>query len=422
MKILFLSHYFPPEVNAPATRTYEHCRRWVELGHEVTVVSCVPHHPMGRAYPGYKNRFIQSEYKDGIKAIKVWTYITANEGFLKRTWNYVFYMIMVMLIAPFLAKADIVVSTSPQFFNGLAGYFVSRLKRCPWVLEVRDLWPESIVAVGALKNSKIIHMLEAIERFVYRKADHIVPVTYSFQRHIATRGALPENITVIRNGVDLRFFAPLPKDDVYVRELGVDGKFVAAYVGTHGMAHGLDLLIEVAEKLRERDDIMLVLAGDGAERARLAAEVQRRGLTNIKLIGQLPKSAMPRLWSITDVSLVVLKKLDLFLTVIPSKLFESMAMKQPIILGVAGESAELVNESGAGIIVEPEHVEQLAQALVQLADSPETCRQLGENGRKYVEANFDRTVLADRYEHLLITTTQKIRNAEPHRNMTDLNG
>lgn len=407
MKILFLSHYFPPEVNAPATRTYEHCRRWVELGHEVTVISCVPHHPMGKAYPGYRNRFVQTEYKDGIRAIKVLTYITANEGFAKRTLNYIFYMIMATLVAPFLGRADIVISTSPQFFNGLAGYFVSRLKRCPWILEIRDLWPESILAVGAIKNQTIIRMLEGIERFVYRKADHIVPVTYAFERHILAHGGRPGHITVIRNGVDLNFFEPRDGDADYARQLGVEGKFVAAYVGTHGMAHGLQVLIEAAERLRHREDIAILLAGDGAERARLVQEVERRGLANIRLLGQLPKTDMPRLWSITDASLVVLKKQDLFLTVIPSKLFESMAMCRPIILGVAGESAELLAESGSGIAIEPENVDQLVEAIERLADSKELRGELGAKGRSYVQAHFDRRVLAARFEQLLTSHAGK---------------
>lgn len=404
MKILFLSHYFPPEVNAPATRTYEHCRRWVELGHEVTVISCVPHHPMGKVYPGYRNRLIQHEYKDGIKAIKLYTYVTANEGFLKRTWNYVFYMIMAVLAAPFLPRADVVISTSPQFFNGLAGYFVSRIKRCPWVLEIRDLWPESILAVGAISNPRLIAWLERIERFVYRKADHIVPVTNAFRKHILARGGREADITVIRNGVDLQFFTPTEKDRDYARQLGVENKFVAAYVGTHGMAHGLDLLIEAAERLRGEPDIAILLAGDGAERKRLEAEVARRGLTNIRLLGQLAKSEMPKLWSITDVSLVVLKKLDLFLTVIPSKMFESMAMRKPILLGVAGESAELLEESGAGICFEPDNVEQLVAAIRGLAGSEARRRELGERGRDYVQSQFDRKVLAERYEQVLLET------------------
>ena len=402
MRILFLSHYFPPEVNAPATRTYEQYKKWVEMGHQVTIVSCVPHHPMGKAYPGYSNKLIHVEYKDGIKAIKVLTYITANAGFLKRTLNYVFYMMMAILVAPFLSKADIVISTSPQFFNGLAGYFVSRIKRAPWLLEIRDLWPESILAVGAITNPRIIGMLETLERFAYRKADHIVPVTNAFKTHIVERGGNPDKITVIRNGVDLDFFDnTLPVDEAYARSIGVDGKFVASYVGTHGMAHGLDTIIEAAELLRAREDIVFVMAGDGAERQRLQDEIQARGLSNIVMLGQLPKTDMPKLWSISGASLVLLRKLDLFLTVIPSKIFESMAMKKPIILGVDGESKGIIEEAGAGIAIEPENAAELAAVVERLADSQKLCADIGEKGYTHVAAHFDRSVLASRYESIL---------------------
>jgi glycosyltransferase involved in cell wall biosynthesis len=251
---------------------------------------------MGKAYPGYRNKWIQIEHKDGIRAIKVLTYITANEGFLKRTCNYLFYMLMTIVVAPFLPRADIVISTSPQFFNGLAGYFVAKIKRCAWLLEIRDLWPESIVAVGAIKNSSVIRFLESIEHFVYRKADHIVVVTNAFQRHVLARGGKEEHVTVIRNGVDLEFFSQQPADAVFAEKIGVGDKFVAAYVGTHGMAHGLMVLIEAAEKLRARSDIVILMVGEGAERARLSAEIQRRGLTNIRTLGQLPKKEMPKLW------------------------------------------------------------------------------------------------------------------------------
>lgn len=400
MKILFLSHYFPPEVNAPATRTFEHCKQWVKMGHEVTVVSCVPHHPMGKAYPGYKNKLVHVEYKDGIKAIKVLTYITANEGFLKRTLNYVFYMFMVILMAPFLSKADVVISTSPQFFNGLAGYFVARLKRAKWILEIRDLWPESILAVGAIKNQHIISALEGIERFVYRKADYIVSVTNAFKKHIVERGGHNDNVYVIRNGVDLGFFAHLPSDQSYAKSLGVEGKFVASYVGTHGMAHGLDTIIEAAELLRDREDIVLLMAGDGAERERLQQAVEDRQLKNVKMLGQLPKEDMPKLWSISGASLVLLRKLDLFLTVIPSKIFESMAMKKPIIMGVQGESREIIEQAGSGLCIEPENAQELADSVKELADSEALCQQLGESGYEHVKAHFDRSVLAQQFEEL----------------------
>ena len=378
--ILFLSHYFPPEVNAPATRTYEHCREWVAAGHQVTVVSCVPHHPMGKVFPGYRNRIFQEETKDGIRAIKVLTYVTANEGFLKRTFNYVFYMFMAIAIAPFLPRVDVVISTSPQFFNGLAGYFVSRLKRCPWVLEIRDLWPESIVAVGALTNKKAIKVLESIERFVYRKADHVVPVTLPFARHIEQVSGRTSGITVIPNGVNFALFSYRNADLAYAEELGVQGKFVASYVGTHGMAHGLDTLLDAAELLEDREDICFVMAGDGAERERLRARITARGLANVKMLGQLPKADMPKLWSCSDVSLVLLKRQDLFTTVIPSKIFESMAMKKPIVLGVEGEAARIITESGSGICIEPENATQLADALQTLADDAGALRRSGGSG------------------------------------------
>ena len=407
MRILFLSHYFPPEVNAPATRTHEHCKRWVELGHEVTVVSCVPHHPMGRSYPGYTNRFMHSETIDGINAIKVFTYITPNEGFIKRTFNYLFYMIMAIAIAPFIGKADVVISTSPQFFNGLAGYFVSRIKRAPWLLEIRDLWPESILAVGALTNKRAIRFLEWIERFVYRKADHIVSVTDSFTSHIEARGAAASKISVIKNGVDLDSFELRKPDSAFAKQHGLENKFIAAYVGTQGMAHGLDTLLRAAERLQHREDIHLIMVGDGADRLRLEAEAERMKLSNFSSIGQLPKADMPRLLSICGVNLVLLRKLDLFLSVIPSKIFESMAMEKPLIMGVEGEGRQIVDAAGAGIGITPEDDQALAEAIEALADDPQRRALLGSKGRAYVTEHFNRPMLAERYEAVLVKIAKK---------------
>ena len=407
MRILFLSHYFPPEVNAPATRTYEHCKRWAKAGHEVTVVSCVPHHPMGEAYPGYKNRLFQKEQIDGITAIKVLTYITPNEGFAKRTFNYVFYMVMAIAISPFIGKADVVLSTSPQFFNGLAGYFVSRLKRAPWVLEIRDLWPESILAVGALTNKRAIRALEGVEKFVYRKANHIVSVTDSFKSHIESRGGQAEKISVIKNGVDLGRFEIQEPDQAFAKQYGLGNKFIAAYVGTQGLAHGLDTLLKAAERLQHREDIHIVMVGDGADRKRLEAEAERLGLKNFSSLGQLPKSAMPQLLSNCGANLVLLRKLDLFLSVIPSKIFESMAMQKPLIMGVEGEGRNIVDAAEAGIGITPEDDAALAKAVETLADDRELCKTLGSNGRAYVSEHFNRERLADDYEAVLKRLTRQ---------------
>lgn len=418
MRILFLSHYFPPEVNAPASRTFEHCRVWAEKGHDVAVVTCVPNHPAGRIYPGYRNGIVQSESVAGIRVYRLLTYLAANEGFTRRTLNYFLYMLMCILAAPFLPRRDIVVSTSPQFFCGLAGYFVSRIKRVPWVLEIRDLWPESIVAVGAMGKSPTIRVLEWVAVFAYRKADKIVCVTDAFKDHIVERGIDAEKVVVIKNGVDLNFFSPQRGHSDDAKLPGLKNKFVVSYVGTHGMAHGLDTILEAAELLRDQSDVIFLLVGDGAERQRLLNKREMMRLPNVVMIEQQPKDRMPDIWSATAVSLVLLRNQPLFRTVIPSKIFESLGMAKPVILGVRGESQRLIEESGAGICITPESAPQLAAAVRRLRHDGAARRAMGAAGRAYVERHFDRRVLAQRFEELLkgVVETRRKLSASTARN------
>lgn len=405
MKILFLTHYFPPEVNAPASRTFEHCREWAREGHDVTVVTNTPNHPKGEIYPGYRNRLIQKEDMGEIQVIRMLTYVTANEGVIKRTLNFVLFLMMSVFSTPFFPRCDIVVSTSPQFFAGLAGYFVSRLKRVPWVLEIRDLWPESILSVGAISSPRVIRILEGLEAFAYRKADAIVSVTDAFKPHIETRGG-GGKVSVIKNGVDLSLFEAAPRDRAFAEELGIDGKFVAAYVGTHGMAHGLDTILDAAQRLDGDPSVVFLLVGEGSEKRRLERKRDALGLTNVVLMGQQPKDSMPRLWSVADVSLVLLRKLDLFTTVIPSKIFESMAMGKPIILGVLGESRAIVEAAGAGVGIEPENAGALAMEVRKLASDRSLYRRMAERGPVYVSEHFDRRKLARQYLLLLLSTVK----------------
>lgn len=401
MHILFISHYFPPEVNAPASRTFEHCREWVRAGHRVTVVTCVPNHPRGVVYEGYRNRLFQRETREGIEVVRVWTYVTANEGFLKRTLGYVSYMVSAVLAALYLPRPDVVITTSPQFFNGLAGYPVSRLKRVPWVLEIRDLWPESILTVGAITNRHLIRVLEWLEMFAYRKAHRIVSVTEAFRRYMMGKGIDPAKIHVIKNGADLAFYRSDVPGPEAKRRLGLEGKFVASYVGTHGMAHHLETILEAADGLRQRSDIVFLMAGDGAERKRLERMREEKGLTNVVMLPQQPKDRMPELWSATDVSVVLLKKSPLFQTVIPSKIFESMAMGKPIVLGVEGESAGIVQAAGAGRCIEPEDAAGLRNAVLELCDNPALAARMGESGKVHVAEHYDRRVLAGRFLNVL---------------------
>jgi len=415
MRILFLTHYYPPEVNAPASRTSEHCRIWASAGHHVTVITPAPSHPRGLIYPGFSNRLFQTETIDGVEVVRVWTYLAANEGFAKRTLNYVSFMIFALLAVPRLGRPDVIVTTSPQFFCGLAGLVAKWMRRRPWVLEVRDLWPESIVTVGAMRKGVLSRTLEALEGFAYRNADHIVSVTDSFVSHIALRCQGADKISVVKNGVDLTLFqrnADADPDAVKAR-FGLAGRFIAAYVGTHGMAHGLDTIIDAALLLRHDPRFGFLMVGDGAEQSRLAERARTLALENLRIVGQRPKSDMPGIWAATDASLILLRRSDTFTKVLPSKMFEAMAMGCPIILGVEGEAKALLDEACAGMAITPQSAEELVAALVQLADNPEQCTRLAQSGERYVREHYDRTLLAGRYLSLLADVALRRRPPAP---------
>ena len=366
MHILFLTDNFPPEVNAPASRTFEHCREWVKAGHHVTVVTCAPNFPKGEVYPGYRNKLWQSERMDGIRVIRVWTYITANEGFMRRVIDYQSFMVMATLTSPFVRGVDLVIGTSPQFFTACAAYIVGRLKRVPYVFELRDIWPESIEAVGAMHNSLAIRLLEKLELFLYRKAACVIAVTHSFRRNLMARGIEPKKIRVITNGVDISRFHPQPKDSELVARFNLTGKFVAGYIGTHGMAHGLETILKAADLLRQQPGggaLRFIFLGDGARKSVLQEKAKAMGLSNVIFIDSVPKEEVVKYWSLLDVSIIHLRKTDLFTKVIPSKLFECMGMGIPVLHGVAGESAEIVESEGVGMVFEPENALQLCEGL-----------------------------------------------------------
>jgi hypothetical protein len=394
MRILFLTDNFPPETNAPATRTFEHTRAWVAAGHEVTVLGNVPNFPAGKVFPGYTNKLCQRETMDGVHVVRVWTYVTANEGFLRRSLDYFSFAVSGVIGGLFLPRPDVIVATSPQIFTALAGCILAWVKRRPFVFELRDLWPDSIVAVGAMREGPLLRVLRRLEYWLYRRAAKIVSVTNAFKRVLVENGVPQERVAVIRNGVDLKAFVPGPKPVELARRLGLEGKYVAAYVGTIGMAHGLDTLLSAAERLRDRRDLAFVLVGAGAERARLEEDARRRGLDNVTFVGPVDKEEVKEYWRLCDVALVLLKGVSLFHHVIPSKMFEAMGTGRPIILGVRGESAELLQEAGAGIAVAPENAQALAEAITKLMDNPALCRALGDAGREFVERKFDRQRLA----------------------------
>ncbi len=395
MRIHFLTDNFPPETNAPATRTFEHARRWVRAGAQVTVVTTAPNFPAGKLMHGYRNRLVQREVIEGIDTIRVWTYITANEGFARRTLDFLSFMVTGFFAGLFLKRPDVIVCTSPQFFTACAAYMLSVIKRRPFVFEVRDLWPDSIVAVGAMKESAPTRAMRRLEYFLYRKAARIVSVTHSFKSVLSGNGVPAEKIAVVRNGADLKGFTPGAKPQALLERHGLQKKFVAAYIGTVGMAHGLGMVLDAAERLlRDEPGIAFMVVGEGAERASLEAQARSRGLSNVLFVGPVGKDEVVEYWRLADAALVLLLDRPVFRHVLPSKMFEAMATARPIVLGVLGESAELLEQAGAGVVIPPEDAAALAGALARLAGNPQWAAEIGRKGRAFVEAELDRDKLA----------------------------
>ena len=389
MKILFLTDNFPPEVNAPATRTFEHCREWVKAGHDVTVITCFPNYPQGKVYPGYTNSLCKTECMDGIKVVRVWSYMTANKGFIKRIIDFISFSVT-SFFAGLFRECDIIVATSPQFFTALSGRTLGFFKRKPWIMEVRDLWPDSIKAVGAMKESVVLKYFSKEEKWCYSSAKKIVVVTNSFKREIAKKGIPEDKIFVIKNGANTELFKPREKSQELLRKLGLEGKRVLGYVGTLGMAHKIDFLIDCVKGL---DDYALMILGNGAEKENIQQKIESEGIKNVVLLDSVSKNEVAEYIALQDAALVNLRKSSLFTTVIPSKIFETASMRIPIMLGVDGEAREMVEEFGAGLFYEPENREDFLEKLNILFSSPEVYKNCCDGGEKLAAA-YDRKRLA----------------------------
>ena len=405
MKILFFSHYYTPEGNAPATRVSALCERWAQAGHDVTVVTCPPNVPNGIVYDGYVNRRT-SEVINGVKVERVKLYIAANKGAMKRMFNFVSYFLKALMAAMRLSKPDVVIATSPQIFCGYAGVWYKRLRGVPLVIEIRDIWPESMGAVGANIPKIAYWGLEKIERAMYRKCDRLVTVGEGYLERLAEKGVPREKMSIVMNGTDLAVYQPGDKNAELYKKYGLEGKFVVSYIGTVGMACGLEVVLAAAEILgrkehKDRKEVVFVVVGDGAHREKLEAEAKSRGLANVVFTGRQPKSAMPDWVRSSDASLVHLKKTELFTTVMPSKIFESAGCKRPIIMGVDGFAKKLVMDAHAGLDMTPENADSLVECVEKLVGDPELCKQLGENAYNNIAKVHNRDKQAEEYLKVL---------------------
>lgn len=397
-------------MGAPAARTFEHARHWVELGHDVTVVCGLPNHPDGIVPERYRGRLLFREEIEGVQVLRCWLFATPNRGVFKRSIAFVTFMLSAMFFGSFFTRrCDVVVATSPQMLCGLAGYIVSVLKWRPFVLEVRDLWPKQIIDLGVVRNGFIIGLLSWLETFLYRRARAVVTVAEATREEIVGRGFSPDKVFTVTNGIDDAFFTPMDRHSPIRDQHAWGDDIVVMYIGTHGLSQGLVTILDAAEILQPRHDIRFVFIGTGAEREGLMAEAKRRYLKNTSFYPMQHKSDMPAFYAAADICLVPLKKRKVFLFNIPSKMFEIMACGRPMILGARGQAQELLSEADAGLAVEPESAQAYADAIMRLADDPELRAHYGENGRAHVVKHYTRRQMASRFAEILESILPRAR-------------
>ena len=414
MKILYVSQYFPPEMGAPAARAAELARHWADSGHEVSVLTGFPNHPTGVVPKGWRPRLRRLIYHEhvtvagagGFDVYRTWLWPLPNRKSHERMRNYASFCISAALRGLALPAPEVIIATSPQLLVGLTGWWLAFARGVPFVFEVRDLWPESLAAVGVSEeNSLLCRALGGIANFLYQRADRIVVVSPAFREPLVTRWRVPaDKIAVVENGVETDLFAPQPpsQNKALRRELGADGKFLVVYIGTMGNAHGLETLLDAAARLRSSNPgVLFLLIGEGAEKRRIQFLALEHGLENVRFLDQQPREKIPAFISAADACLVLLKKTEVFKTVIPTKMLEFMSCARPVILGVDGQAREIVEQAGAGLVIEPENPVALADAVTQLTRDPELGVALGRKGREYILQKFSRAQTAEKYISVL---------------------
>jgi glycosyltransferase involved in cell wall biosynthesis len=406
MRILFLTQYYPPETGAVQNRLSDLARRLTKTGHRVTVLTAVPSYPKGEIFDEYRGRLTMSADCEGIRIVRTWAYVTKKKSFVQRILNYLSFAVLSPVVGWLIVeKVDVIIVESPPLFLGVSGYFLSRLKRAKFVLNVSDLWPESAVALDVLRSRRLIQWATRMEEWLYSKAILVTGQTQGIVDSIQSRCANTP-VHLLTNGVTQEFLdqvAHARVSRIRLREkFGFGQKFIVVYTGLHGLAQGLDTLLQSAELLKQHENIQFCLFGEGPEKPHLQLIAAERELGNVRFYSPLPASEMVELLASVDASIVPLKRNRLFKAALPSKLFEALGAGVPVLLAVDGEAKRLIEKSKGGLLVEPENPEDMAKKILQLCRDPEQRRKLGENGREYVRAHFNREEIAKRFEHLIL--------------------
>jgi len=404
LKILYISQYYPPEIGATQTRAFEMARNLVNRGHQVTVLTEFPNHPTGIIPKQYRFKFFKREHDSGIDILRMWVFARPKKNFLTRIIFYFSFMFTAIIGGLAIRKKyDVVYATSPPLFVAGAGYVISFLRGIKFVMEVRDLWPESAVVLGELSNKFFIRLSEKYEKFLYTKAVKIVTVTQGIYDRLIQMDIQEVKLNLIINGVNTELYQPARKQASILGEWSVDeSNFVVAYTGLHGLIHGLDFVIEVAHQLRNEDKILFVFIGDGVRKDSLMTKAKEFKLKNIIFMDAKQENELACYVQNCDAGLATTKSIELCKGTIPVKMFTYMACSKPVLLCVDGEARSIVEQSSSGIYIEPENAEQLKLAILKLKANRKLCKSMGQKGRQLVEQHYSRAALAQKLEQCLL--------------------
>jgi colanic acid biosynthesis glycosyl transferase WcaI len=405
MNVLFLTPYFPPEVGAAQTRIQELAIRLVKMGHQVSVLTTFPNYPSGIVPKEWRGFFFWYRVDEGIHVYRIWSYTVPNNGFLKRILGQLSFAFFAACAGLLLPNFDAIIVESPPLFDGLAGLCLSWLKRAPYVFTVSDLWPESAIQMGVLKNSVLIWLSKQLEMLFYRRAAVVLAVTEGIRKTIVSDGIDPSKVALFRAAVDCQFFRPEMDGGETRRIIGIAPEdFLVLYAGTLGMAHNLSVILETAALFQREGNnkIRFVLAGDGAEKEMLKEKARVLGLNNVKFLDPVSKTRMPFLLNAANCVVVSVRDLPIFRGALPTKLFEAMSCAKPMVLAVAGEAEDLVRKAEAGYCVTPGDPVGIYNAVLKVAQDPEKAVRMGKNGRECVVQHFSRESRAQELNDCLL--------------------
>jgi glycosyltransferase involved in cell wall biosynthesis len=405
MHILLIHQAFMTGNEAGGTRHYELAQHLTREGHRFTAVASTISYLTGKKQtPGQATA---QETGEGITVHRAYTYLALHRSFFHRMFSFLSFMVSSVLTGLRVKNVDIVWGTSPPIFQGLSAWLVARLKRVPFLFEVRDLWPAFAVDMGVLRNPVLIWAAERLEHFLYHHADHIIVNSPAYVTHVQSKGVPEAKVTLIPNGVETGMFDPEAEGAAVRQEFGLDDRFVVLYAGAHGPANDLGTVLQAADNLRDRPDIVFALVGDGKDKPHLVQQAETMALSNIRFIPAQPKSRMPELLAAADAGLAILQNIPMFATTYPNKVFDYMAAGRPTVLVIDGVIRDVIEAAQGGIFVPPGDPAVLAEVVRNLANDIEECKQMGQSARTYVETHFERAQQAEKLVHVLTSLANK---------------